>query len=158
MQTNETQNCIVHYHWSRNGAITEVERVLTAGAGSRTFKPIGGQESAPNAFEGAGSVILSPDRRFRFATNGGVNSVSSFAVDEDRRLTLVDCKPTGNPVKGKSGTAKPLAYSLAKGMLYVVHSFGPDDIRLMTVDGEGKLTARIERLSYRQNSTQGGDR
>ena len=93
METNETQNCIVHYHWSRNGTITEVERVLTGGAGSGTFKPISGQESAPNSFEGAASVILTPDRRFLFATNGGANSVSSFAVDEDGRLTLLDVQP-----------------------------------------------------------------
>jgi 6-phosphogluconolactonase (cycloisomerase 2 family) len=147
MQTNESENCIVHYRWSRNGTITEAERVLTGGAGSGTFKPISGQASAPNAFEGAGSVLLSPDRRFLFATNGGENSVSSFAVDQDGRLTLVDCKPTGNPVKGKSGTAKSLAYSASKGMLYVVHSFGPDHIRPMTVDEEGKLTARAERYT-----------
>jgi Lactonase, 7-bladed beta-propeller len=147
MQTNETQNCIVHYHWSRGGTLTEVERVPTGGAGSGTFKPISGQESAPNAFEGAGSVMLSSDRRFLFATNGGDNSVSSFAVDPEGRLTLVDCKPTGNAVKGKSGTAKSLAYSPVKGILYVVHSFGPDHIRLMTVDGDGKLTPRMERYT-----------
>src|SRR5260370_22668915 len=147
MQTNEIRNCIVHYHRSASGSLTEVERVLTGCAGSGTFKPISGQESAPNSFEGAGSVILSPDRRFLFATNGGDNSVSSFAVDKDGRLTLLDCKPTGNAVKGKSGTAKSLAYAPSKGMLYVVHSFGPDHVRLMTVDGEGKLTARMERYT-----------
>jgi hypothetical protein len=43
-----------------------VERVVTGGAGSGTFKPISGQESAQNAFEGAGSVILSPNCRFLF--------------------------------------------------------------------------------------------
>ena len=85
-------------------------------------------------------------------------SVSIFAVDKGGRLTLVDCKPTGNPVKGKSGTAKSLAYSPAKDMLYVVHSFGPDHIRLMTVDGEGKLTARMGGYLTGKNSTQGGDR
>ncbi len=147
MQTNEIRNCIVHYHRSASGSLTEVERVLTGCAGSGTFKPISGQESAPNSFEGAGSVILSPDRRFLFATNGGDNSVSSFAVDKDGRLTLLDCKPTGNAVEGKSGTAKSLAYSPSKGMLYVVHSFGPDHIRLMSVSSDGKLTPRMERYT-----------
>src|SRR4029077_2426972 len=79
-QTNGTRNDVVHYRWSANGTLTEAERVPTGGAGSGTFKPISGQESAPNAFEGAGSVILTPDRRFLFATNGGDNSVSSFSV------------------------------------------------------------------------------
>src|SRR5215813_8362476 len=110
MQTNEVKNTIVHYHRSANGTLTEVERVVTGGAGSGTYKPISNQESAPNAFEGAASVILSPDHRFLFATNGGDNSVSSFSVDKDGRLTLLDMKPTGNAVEGKSGTAKSLAY------------------------------------------------
>ena len=57
MQTNEIQNAIVHYHRAANGALSEVERVPTGGAGSGVFKPISGQESAPNAFEGAGSII-----------------------------------------------------------------------------------------------------
>src|SRR5262245_46281846 len=95
VQTNEIRNAVVHYDWSASGALTEVERVPTGGAGSGTFKPISGQESAPNAFEGAGSVILSPDRRFLFTTNGGDNSVSSFSVDQDGRLTLLDGKHTG---------------------------------------------------------------
>src|SRR5215813_13885760 len=146
-QTNEIQNCIIHYHRDANGALTEVERCLTGGAGSGTFKPISGQDSAPNAFEGAGSVILTPDRRFLFATNGGENSVSSFRVGEDGRLTLLDCKPTGNPVEGRSGTAKSLAYAPSSGTLFVLHSFGPDHLRLMSVDGGGKLTARPERYT-----------
>jgi 6-phosphogluconolactonase (cycloisomerase 2 family) len=145
LQTNEIQNAVVHYHRSESGAISEVERVLTGGAGSGTFKPISGQESAPNSFEGAGSVILTPDRRYLFATNGGDNSVSSFSVGEEGRLTLVDVKPTGNPVEGRSGTAKSLAYAPSCGTLYVLHSFGPDHLRLMSVDGDGKLAPRPER-------------
>jgi Lactonase, 7-bladed beta-propeller len=144
LQTNETRNCVVHYRRAADGTLTEAERVSTGGAGSGEFKPISGQESAPNAFEGAGSVILSPDRRFLFVTNGGNNSVSSFAVAEDGGLTLLDCELTGNPVMGKTGTAKSLAFAASKSILYVLHSFGPDHLRLMSVDGEGKLTARKE--------------
>ena len=147
MQTNEIRNAIVHYRWSTSGTLSEVERIPTGGAGSGTFKPISGQESAPNAFEGAASVILTADRRFLFTTNGGDNSVSSFSVDKDGRLTLLDVKPTGNPVEGKSGTAKSLAYAPSKKILYVLHSFGPDHLRLMSVDGEGKLTPRQERYT-----------
>jgi len=147
MQTNEPKNCIIHYHRSANGTLTEVERVATGGAGSGTFKPISDQDSAPNAFEGAASVILAPDRRFLFATNGGNNTVSSFAVGSDGRLTLLDVKPTGNAVEGKSGTAKSLAFAPSTGTLYVVHSFGPDHIRLMSVSGDGKLKPRMERYT-----------
>src|SRR5215467_168129 len=147
MQTNEVKNTIIHYHRSANGTLTEVERVATGGAGSGTYKPISGQESAPNSFEGAASVILSSDHRFLFATNGGDNSVSSFAVGDHGKLALVDTKPTGNAIEGKSGTAKSLAYSPSKDMLYVVHSFGPDHIRIMSVSGNGKLTPRMERYT-----------
>jgi 6-phosphogluconolactonase (cycloisomerase 2 family) len=147
MQTNEVKNAVVHYHRSANGTLTEVERVATTGAGSGTFKPISGQDSAPNSFEGAGSVILSPDRRFLFATNGGDNSVSSFTVGKEGRLSLLDTKPTGNAVEGRSGTAKSLAYDASRGMLYVLHSFGPDHLKLMSVSSDGKLTPRMERYT-----------
>jgi 6-phosphogluconolactonase (cycloisomerase 2 family) len=146
MQTNETRNAVIHYLRSASGMITEVERIPTGASGSGVFRPIY-EASGPNAFEGAGSVILTLDRRFLFTTNGGDNSVSSFGVGKDGRLILLDVKPTGNAVKGKSGTAKSLAYSASKGTLYVVHSFGPDHVRLMSVNGEGKLTARPERYS-----------
>jgi 6-phosphogluconolactonase (cycloisomerase 2 family) len=147
IQTNEVQNAIICYRRDANGVLTEVERCPTGGAGSGTFKPISGQESAPNAYEGAGSVLLTPDRRFLFTTNGGDNSVSSFRVGEGGKLTLLDVKPTGNPVEGRSGTAKSLAYSPSSGTLVVLHSFGPDHIRLMSVHGGGKLSARPERYT-----------
>ena len=147
MQTNEVANAIIRYERKANGSLVEVERVSTGGAGSGEFKPISGQESAPNAFEGAGSIILTPDRRFLFTTNGGDNSVSSFRVGDDGRLTLLDVEPTGNSVEGKSGTAKSLAFAPSTRTLYVLHSFGPDHLRLMTVDGEGKLKLRPERYT-----------
>src|SRR5262245_10208713 len=128
IQTNEIENAIIRYERRAAGELKEVERISTGGAGSGEFKPISGQESAPNAFEGAGSIILTPDRRFLFTTNGGDNSVSSFRVSEDGRLTLLDVKPTGNPVEGKSGTAKSLAFSPSTRTLFVLHSFGPDHL------------------------------
>src|SRR6266851_4506945 len=144
MQTNEVRNTIVHYRWSASGTLTEVERVPTGGAGSGELSPIY-HVNRPNDFEGAGSVILTADRRFLFATNAGDNSVSSFAVSEDDgELALVDTKRTGNAT---SGGAKSLAYAPSSRTLYVLHTFGPDHLRLMSVDAKGKLTARPERYS-----------
>jgi 6-phosphogluconolactonase (cycloisomerase 2 family) len=143
MQTNESRNAIVHYRWSASGTLTEVGRVPTGGEGSGVVSPIY-HVSRPNDFEGAGSVILTPDRRLLFATNAGDNSVSSFAVSEDGDLTLVDTKRTGNTTMGG---AKSLAYAPSSRTLFVVHTFGPDHIRLMSVDNEGKLTARPERYT-----------
>jgi 6-phosphogluconolactonase (cycloisomerase 2 family) len=143
MQTNQVQNAVIHYHWSANGALAEVERVATGGAGSGELSPIY-HTKRPNDFEGAGSVILMPDRRFLFVTNGGDNSVSSFAVDKEGRLTLVDVRETGNT---QDGGAKSVAYDSSSRTLFVVHTFGPDHLRLMSVDDEGKLMPRPERYS-----------
>jgi 6-phosphogluconolactonase (cycloisomerase 2 family) len=99
---------------------------------------------------------LTPDRRFLFTTNGGDNSVSSFAVGHDGKLTLIDVKRTGNTIRGRSGTAKSLAYAPSTGILYVLHAFGPDHVRLMTVDADGQLTARPE--CYTANTPEKPDR
>ena len=101
MQTNEIENAIIHYTRQADGTLAEVERITTGGAGSGEFKPISGQESAPNAFEGAGSVIITPDRRFLFTTNGGDNSVSSFRVERRRPAHAAGRQADGKPGRGK---------------------------------------------------------
>jgi 6-phosphogluconolactonase (cycloisomerase 2 family) len=143
MQTNEARNCVIHYDWSADGALAEVERVATGGAGSGLISPIY-HISRPNHNECAGSVILTPDRRFLFATNAADNSVSSFAVGKEGRLTLLDVERTGNAT---NGGAKSLAYAASSRTLFVAHSFGPDHLRLMSVDEEGNLTPRPEKYS-----------
>jgi 6-phosphogluconolactonase (cycloisomerase 2 family) len=147
IQTNEFQNRVIHYLRSPDGTVTESERVPTGGAGSGGYNPIVNRESTPNPFEGARSVILSPDNRLLFATNAGDNSVSSFAIGEDGRLALIDAKRTGNVVAGRSGSAKSLQYDADIGTLYVCHALGPDHVRLISVDSEGRLTARPERYT-----------
>lgn len=151
LQTNETRNAIIHYTRATDGTLTEVERVLTGGAGSGVFKPISGEASAPNAFEGAGSVILSPDRSLLFATNGGDNSVTSFRVGDHGQLSIIDVKRTGNVVSGKSGTAKSLAFAKGSSTLFVLHSFGPDHLMAMFVDETGRLRQRPERYTANTN-------
>jgi 6-phosphogluconolactonase (cycloisomerase 2 family) len=141
MQTNGIRNEIIHYARMNNGGLNEVQRIETGGAGSGTYKPITDQASAPNAFEGVKSVILSANHKWLFTTNGGNNSVSSFRVADDGMLTLVDVQPTGQPVTGKSGTAKSLAFAENTQTLYVCHSFGPDHIRAFSVK-DGKLTQK----------------
>jgi 6-phosphogluconolactonase (cycloisomerase 2 family) len=143
MGTNEIKNAIIHYRWAADGKLTEVERVATGGAGSGELSPIY-HINRPNDHEGAGSVILTPDRRLLFTTNAGDNSVSSFAVDKEGRLTLVDVKGTGNK---QIGGAKSVAYAPSSRTLFVLHTFGTDHLRLMSVDEKGNLTARPEQYS-----------
>ncbi len=68
-------------------------------------------------------------------------------MGEDGRLTLVDRKPTGNPVEEERH-----CQSLAFCCLEEEHPLrlllrGPDHLRLMSVDGGGKLTVRKERYT-----------
>lgn len=142
MQTNEAENAIIHYARSVDGKLTEKERRATggSGAGPLNFRanPVG------IVAEGANSMALTPDRRFLFVTNVGDNSVSSFTVGKFGELTLLDLKPTGVTATGELGTAKSVAYAASSRTLYLLHTIGPDNIRLMSVDGNGKLTTRPE--------------
>ena len=147
MQTNEIQNRIMHFGRNADGQLELRESIPTGGAGSGVFKPISGQESAPNAFEGAGSVILAESNTLLFTTNGGDNSVTSFRVSPDGKLTVIDRQPTGEPVTGRSGTAKSLAYRPQSRTLYVLHAFGPNHLRSYTVAEDGKLKLRPEHYS-----------
>ncbi|MEO7802545.1 MAG: hypothetical protein ABIR81_11115 [Ginsengibacter sp.] len=142
IQTNGITNEIISYTRMEDGNLVEAQRIATGGAGSGLYKPISDQASAPNAFEGVKSVILSADRKWLFTTNGGDNSVSSFTIRDNGMLTLVDVQLTGQPVSGKSGTAKSLAYAEATKTLYVCHAFGPDHIRMFSVAADGKLTQK----------------
>jgi DNA-binding beta-propeller fold protein YncE len=154
IQTNEIDNKIIDFHRAADGQLHEAGRIATSGKGSGEFKPVTGEESAPNAFEGAGSVILSADRKYLFAANGGDNTVSVFSISPTG-LKLLDTEATGQAVTGRSGTAKSLAYDNAKGVLYVVHTFGPDHVRLLDFRS-GQLTARP--LSYTVNTRVKTDR
>ncbi len=141
MQTNGIKNEIISYARMKDGGLVEVQRIATGGAGSGTYKPIYDEPSEPNAFEGVKSVILTADHKWLFTTNGGNNSVSSFKVADDGTLSLVDVQPTGQPVTGKSGTAKSLAYAENTHTLYVDHAFGPDHIHMFSVNN-GMLTQK----------------
>ena len=139
MQTNEVKNQIMNFGRTAEGKLELHGTISTEGAGSGVFKPISGQESAPNAFEGAGSVILAESNTLLFSTNGGDNSVTSFRVNSDGELTMADHQSTGEPVTGHSGTAKSLAYHARSRTLYVLHAFGPNHLRAYKVSEDGKL-------------------
>jgi len=145
IQSNAAEaNEVFHCGRREDGTLALVEKHPTGGKGSGTYKPLTGQDPGPNAFEAAGALTLSPDRTMLFATNGGDNSVSSFRVGSDGHLSLIDCKPTGEAVEGRFGTAKSLAYSDKHRTLYVLHAFGPNHLRVYDVK-DGKLTLRPQR-------------
>ena len=145
IQSNAAEaNDVFHYGRRKDGTLSLIGKHPTGGKGSGTYKPLTGQDPGPNAFEAAGAVTLSPDRKMLFTTNGGDNSVSSFGVGSDGHLSLIDCKPTGEAVEGRSGTAKSLAYSDKHRTLYALHAFGPNHLRVYDVE-DGKLALRPQR-------------
>ncbi len=144
MQSNSIENEIFHFGRRADGSLELLAKHATGGKGCGTYKPLTGQDPAPNAFEGAGSVIITRDRQFLFTTNGGDNSVSSFGIESDGHLTPVDVQPTGEQVDGRSGTAKSLAYSDKHNTLYVLHAFGPNHLRIYDVN-HGKLSLRPQK-------------
>src|SRR5260370_7272920 len=76
MQTNEVKNAIIHYHWSANGTLAEVERVATGAAASGELSPIY-HINRPNDFHGARSGLLTPDLRLLFPPNSRDNPAST---------------------------------------------------------------------------------
>jgi hypothetical protein len=145
VQTSAILNAVIHFLRASDGTLTEAERVLTGGAGSGPFNY---RATPPGLIvEGANSVLMTPDKRLLFAINGGDNSVSSFEVAENGTLRLLDVKRTGNPVTGRSGTAKSLEYAPSTRTLYVLHTFGPQQIRLFSVGSDGYLTLRSDQYS-----------
>jgi hypothetical protein len=132
IQTNEARNALIHYHRSANGALTEVERVATDGGGSGTFKPISGQESSPNAFEGAGSVILSPDRRFLFTTMAATIRFPASVSETTAGSRSSTSNRPGTP--SKEGAVPPNRWPMPpqRACFSCCTHSAPDHLRLMS--------------------------
>src|SRR3546814_3027794 len=81
------------------------------------------------------------------------SDVCSSDLSPDGKLTVIDRQPTGEPIAGRSGTAKSLAYHPQSRTLYVLHAFGPNHLRSYTVAEDGKLKLRPERQSRSEEHT-----
>lgn len=161
MQSNTIANEIVHFARRADGTLAEVERVAMGDAGSGVFKPVSGQASAPNAFEGAGSVILAVGNRLLFATSFGYGSLASFALDGDALRILKD--PANDPIPG-DGTFRAVNGLVSSGPSDSWLS--PDDAFLYQIFGnastligyrlgkDGSL-AEVSRHPIAYNSPQG---
>ena len=119
--------------------------ITTGGAGSGTFKPSSGQESAPNASRAR--AASSSRRIVAFCSRPTAATIPSPASRRQRRRAHA----AGRQADGESGegeAAPPNRWPMPRdGHALRVHSFGPDHLRLMSVDEEGKLTPRPERYT-----------
>lgn len=84
-------------------------------------------------------MLLSPDQSLLFAVNPGDNSVSSFRVGENGKLTLLDAKRTGNLVTGRTGTAKSMAYASTSRTSIVSNTPDPDGLAVFPIGKGGRL-------------------
>lgn len=141
-QTNETKNAVIHYSRNSDGTLTEVERVATNGKGTNGFKVTTGETSAPDPLLSASSVILSADNQMLFVANSGDNTVSIFKVAENGKLTLMD-----NKASGEANSLNSLSYNDKAGVLYALHSFGPNHVSMLIVDEEMKLIAMEQKYT-----------
>ncbi|MGI9551350.1 MAG: beta-propeller fold lactonase family protein, partial [Aurantibacter sp.] len=150
-QTNETENAVIHYSRNDDGTLTEVERVSTGGKGTNGFKATTGEASAPDPLLSASSVTLGSNNQMLFVANSGDNSVSVFKIAENGELTLMD-----NMASGESTSLSSLSYNAEVGVLYALHSFGPNHISVLKVTEDMKLTPMEYR--YTVNTQKDKDR
>ena len=107
---NAGQNAVLAYRADpTTGALTPVPggRYLTGGTGQRNAAEALGPDDSDK------EVIASPDGRFLFAVNQGSNTVSTFDVEPDGSLSLVEASPA------PSGGVEPDSLSLSGDHLYV---------------------------------------
>ena len=87
------------------------------------FDPLGSQEA----------LILSADNAFLFVVNAGSNSISSFRVEDDGTLALIN---TAN-----SGGTYPVSLTTRGDLLYVLNGGGAGNISGFRVGSDGTLSA-----------------
>ncbi len=151
VSSNEHENRVIHYARQANGELVEVERVPTGRKALGGFKPISGEASAPDGLVSDSALKLSADHKWLFVVNAGDNSVSSFKVADDGRLTVVDSQPSGEAMPNS------VAFDEKTNKLYVLHLFGPKHISTFDVaNGMLKRTGRSYTLNYGELKNKSG--
>jgi 6-phosphogluconolactonase (cycloisomerase 2 family) len=106
--TNQPHNQIVVFARGADGSISVVQRVDTGGAGSLNNPPF-----PQDHLDADNEIELTADGTLLFAVNAGDDTVSSFRVGTQGRLTLADQAP--------SGGHHPVSVDSYNGLLYVVN-------------------------------------
>jgi 6-phosphogluconolactonase len=131
------KNEIIAYHRAANGALRERHRFETGGRGS------GG---LVDPLESQGSLILSQDRSFLFATNAGSGDISVFRIHHSR-LSLQDVVP--------SGGSSPNALAQHEDLLYVLNSSGSSGVVGFRLNEDGKLSPIANSVRFLSTNTSG---
>lgn len=119
--TNEREgNRVLSFARASDGSLGEQVAYATGGMGSGDSL---GSQSA---------LALTDDHRFLLAVDAGSNELSAFAVD-GAELTLRDRVP--------SGGMRPVSVTARRGLVYVVHAAGSNNVAGFALDGRGRLHA-----------------
>jgi len=149
--SNQTQNAVIHYSIQEDGSLQRIGDYPTMGQGTNGFKPVTGEDSAPDPLFSADAVQLSEDNDLLFVCNAGDNSVSAFSIQDDGTPLFVDKQSTG-----QDGTVMSLAYNEDARVLTASHAFGPQHLTQFKVDEDGSLTLMPN--TYTLNNLAGDDR
>lgn len=150
------QNSILAYRRdSRTGCLTQFASFLTGGEGALNLEDRLGTDDHDQ------DIIVSPDKRFLFATNQGSNTIAVFRIRPNGNLNAVP----GSPFP--SGGRGPVSLALTDDYLYVVNQNEdpgqlPNNARpnytVLRVDQKGRLTPLPDstvRLNRGDTPTQG---
>lgn len=129
MTNSAASNKVIAFRRRTNGNLIRIKAYETGGrgTGTREVDPLMSQ----------GSLILSRDSRFLFAVNAGSNSISSFRVANNGRLTLADVD--------SSGGVKPNSLCQFGNLLYVTnvgnaaHNFA-SNVTGFRIEKDGRLS------------------
>ncbi|MDN5869551.1 MAG: hypothetical protein L0H73_02330 [Nitrococcus sp.] len=124
-------NIVVAYYRNANGTLVEAGRFATGGTGSGSFEDTSNSlVLGTRAGESAPNNLIEPqngEQQLLFVTNAGSNTISVFAVHEDR-LELLDVQD--------SNGEKPISIIVNKGLVYVLNSGETND---NLFDAEGNV-------------------
>ena len=107
-------NAISAFTRADDGTIEFLGRYPTNGNGSTDFDGGEGLDPLISAY----SLVATPDQRFLLSVNAGSNSVTSFRINNDFSLTLVDVESTDPTATGAIG---PNSIAYHDGLVYVTN-------------------------------------
>ncbi|PEJ49375.1 3-carboxymuconate cyclase [Bacillus sp. AFS002410] len=138
MTNNDTMNQVIAFSRSMNGMLTFIGAYPTSGKGTG-IKEVSGATAndGVDPLASQGALTLTKDGHLLFAVNAGSNSISSFIVNENGTLTLVDVKPSGGEQPNSIGVSGNLLYvsnvgSQANNFASNITGFG--------IDANGRLS------------------
>ena len=129
VDANQPQNQMVVLGRGADGSLSVVQRIATGGAGALSNPPFG-----QNHLDANNEVELTDNGRLLFAVNAGDDTVTSFRVGPDGRLTFADIK--------SSGGSHPVSVDSHNGLLYVLNGLdlGGHDLLGLRYSRDGTMT------------------